>query len=623
MAILDNRTKLSGFETGDTPAAPDDLTGSVVSTADTEIYIEGARSFGWYTTTTRDGLLYDAGSAQNWAGSTFYFWINCGVVGLLDTLANGGIAARFCGTTVSDWFEVNLGGSNAYPIAQAGGWVMFVVDIDKAKTASDRTNGTPPATSAIRYAGITTITSATMPRMVSNTWLDACWRLPASTPGVLVEGQNTGSPWTWADIQAASDSGAWGVANPAPGGAIALNTPVRFGKNDAVTHEFADTNAVVLWEDWDVDADFYGLEVIGGSGTQSFDLGLKTGTGDTATGAQGGVIAAAAAGQRWYFDVDDANVDACNLYGVQFIHGAGFLLNDPQVSAISCLFIDCTSALVSNVGDFLRCSIVDANTADGVAFLTTDDLTDIVFCSFFFSDGHGIELTTPRVASQTSKGNRFSGYGAIASNDASVYNNSAGAVTITLSDGATSAEHTYRDGTSASTSIVAGAVTLTIICLDGITPVQNVRVLIWCSGTGGLPSGDPVSIVQSGGTATVTHTAHGRTTGDEMRVKGAAESEYNGVHIITVTGANTYTYVVDSGAASPATGSPVASLVLINGLTNASGVISDTRSYPSDQDITGRAVKGTSSPVYVPGDITGTVDSADGLPFTVALVADE
>ena len=480
MAILDNRTRLSGFEAADTPAAPDNLTGAAVTTLDDEIFIEGVRSYGWYTTTTRDGLLYDAGSAQDWSGNTFYFWVNCGVVGLLDTLANGGMAARFCGATVTDWFEVNLAGSNSYPAAIKGGWVMFVVDVEKAKTASNRTNGTPPATTAIRYAGITTITSATMPRMVSNTWLDCVWRLPASTPGILVEGINTTPDWTWADIAAAADTGAWGTARVAAGGAIAINTPIRFGANDAVTHGFTDSNAVVLWEDWDVATGFYGLQVIGGSGVQRFALGVKTGTGDAATGSQGGVIAAAGAGQRWYFDADDANVDACNVYGAALIHTSDLQIDSAVVSFISTTIVDGSSATLTNIGDFLRCQVVDANTADGVAWGVTDDLSDIVFSTFFFSDGHAIELTTPNTSTQASKGNIFNGYGAIGTNDAAIYNNSgAGLVTVNVSDlGGTP---TYRNGTSATTT-VQNTVTLLVTCTYLGNARSDVRVRIETTG---------------------------------------------------------------------------------------------------------------------------------------------
>lgn len=468
MAIIDNRTLLSGFETGDTVTTPDDLSGAAGGTADTVIFIQGLRSFGFYSGSTRDGLLYDHGTAQDWSNNTFYFWVNCGIVGLLDTIANGGMRARFCGATVGDFFEVNIAGSDSFPAAVSGGWAMFVVDIEKAKTASDATGGTPPATTAIRYAGISTITP-TMPRMVDNTWFDACWRLPTATPGILVEGQNSGSvDWTLADIVAASKAGAWGTAKLVAGGATSLNTPVQFGANDAVTHGFSDTSKTILWEDWDVDdtpgSPFYGLQIIGGTGTQSFELGIKTGTGDDATGAQGCNIQADGAGARWFFDADDANVDACNLYGCNFIHGDDFQLDTAQVSCINTLFIDCTSAVVSNA-EILRCSIINANTADDVAFMTTDDLGDIVFCTFEFSDGHAIKLTTPRVAAQISKGNVYTGYGATASTDAAVENDTGGLVTINVSDSGDSP--TYQNVAAATTAVENPVTTTLTDILDG------------------------------------------------------------------------------------------------------------------------------------------------------------
>lgn len=461
MAILDNRTLLDSWDSNQ----PDDLTGAAGGTADTEIFIEGTRSFGYSSGSTRAGLLYDNGSAADWSNNTFYFWVNCGVVGLLDTLANGGLRARFCGATVTDFFEVNIGGSDSWPSSVSGGWTMFVVDIEKAKTASDATGGTAPATTAIRYAGISTITP-TMPRMVDNTWFDACWRLPSATPGILVEGQNTGAvDWTWADIVAASDTGSWGTAKLVAGGATAINTPIRFGANDAVTHGFSDTSKTILWEDWDVDdtvgSPFYSLEVIGGTGVQSFEMGIKTGTGDDAVGSQGCTIQAAGTGARWNFICDDANIDACNLYGCTFIHGDDFQLDEALTSVITCTFLDCTSATVSNAGDFLGCSVIDANTADGVAFCFTDDLTDIVKCEFSFSDGHAIGLLSGGPTTQTSKGNLFSGYGGTAgsnlvagpsgSTDAAIENDNGSATTINVTAGGDTPSVYNNSGTPSTT----------------------------------------------------------------------------------------------------------------------------------------------------------------------------
>lgn len=63
------------------------------------------------------------------------------------------------------------------------------------------------------------------------------------------------------------------------------------------------------------------------------------------------------------------------------------------------------------------------------------------------------------------------------------------------------------------------------------------------------------SITRSSSTATLTTTAaHGLATGDRVQVQGAAETEYNIIATITVTGASTFTYEVTGTPSTPATG---------------------------------------------------------------------
>lgn len=63
------------------------------------------------------------------------------------------------------------------------------------------------------------------------------------------------------------------------------------------------------------------------------------------------------------------------------------------------------------------------------------------------------------------------------------------------------------------------------------------------------------SLTQSAGTATFTATAaHNAITGDIITILGATPSGYNLTASITVTGATTFTYPVDSTLTSPATG---------------------------------------------------------------------
>lgn len=80
------------------------------------------------------------------------------------------------------------------------------------------------------------------------------------------------------------------------------------------------------------------------------------------------------------------------------------------------------------------------------------------------------------------------------------------------------------------------------------------------------PTAYPVTSITSVATlCTVTQTAHGYYSGEFVTIAGAVETAYNGKFEITVTGADTYTYVSGSTpASSPATGTITATKDNIN-----------------------------------------------------------
>jgi len=452
--ITDQRTLIHAADVV-TPYVYVDLGGGSAGTLDAEIFVQGTGSVAEYLSSSLDGVLYNAGSAQNWSNNVFYIRINCGIVGLLATKAAGGFRIRFTGATVSNWFEVYVGGSDSWPRAIAGGWVTFVVDIEGARSTAVTngwTNGTVPATSAIQRVGWAGITGGTMPRMADNTWMDAMYRLPDGSPGIRIEGRNGGATdWKFSDLftQLGNASGVFTRAGA--GGGFVCNAPIQIGINDATTHAFTDTNALVLWADQEfAPADLYGINIVGAAtGTVNVRLGIKTGTGAAATGAQGCTITAGPAQVRWFLDADGADIDLVAFYGCTFIHGGDFQLDNTTVETISSQFIDCSSLVPNNAAAFQRNSIIDANTADGVAFITSDDTSDIDDSSFSFSDGHAIQFTAAGTFSFT--GNSFSGYGADTTNDAAVYNNSGGLITLNVGGGG--GTPTVRNGAGASTTI--------------------------------------------------------------------------------------------------------------------------------------------------------------------------
>jgi hypothetical protein len=434
--ITDGRTPINSADAVGTVWV--DLSDSA-ATLDNEIFIEGSASIGNYCTDSRDATYYKYATAQNLSNNHIYAWMNCGIVGLLATKANQGFTFRATGDTITNYLEWDIGGSNSWPTTIKGGWAMVVVDLESTPS---RTGGTPPATSSIRRLGFTYVTASVMPRMADNVWVDAMWRLPDGSDGIIVQGRNGGSTdWTWADIVSAADTGAWGTCKAGPGGSVTLNTPVRFGANDATTHQFSDTNQIILWENQEYAAsDLYKLTVIGGSGTQLYRAGVRQGSGDTSTGNQGWVIAAESTGVRWDFDADDANIDVCELLGCTIIHGKDFQIDQANTEIRSTLLNDVDS-MSDSTGKFAKNTIVDANTADGTALIVSTNLDEIKNNAFTFSDGHAIEVAPTGAGpfTFTLTGNSFTGYGADDTNDAALYINpgtSSANITINVTDAA-------------------------------------------------------------------------------------------------------------------------------------------------------------------------------------------
>ena len=482
--VTDNRTLIAD---GTTVSGWEDLSGSPLA-VDTDIrYDTYSGSIGQYVTTSRDATMYNNGSTGLFtAGDHAYLLFNCGVVSLVDTKALGGLTVRVTGATISDWAEFELFGSDNWPSAFAGGWSQIVVDIDELLASPTNTNGTPPTVANIQRFGITFITASVMPRMTDNIWTGGFFRLPVSTPSIIVEGRSGGTvDWTYALIAADAGIQLGAVLKPGPGGSYVCRGPVQFGINDTSTHAFTDTNKTLLWDFQEVMVDgFYGLSALGNAGgTTNVTFGIKTGALNDATGAQGGVIQADSTAARWFLDFDGANLDGVNFYGVSMVHGGTFQLDSTSVSCISTLYIDCTQAQVSN-SEQLRISVIDANTLDGAAFMVTDDFSDIVFSSFFFSDGHAIELNGATPTAQDNVGNLFSGYvNTVNSTDAAILNSAAGALVLSSSNGSNLQTNSYRNTGGGSVSI------LNNISVTFTNMRDNSEVRIYTAGTNAELSG--------------------------------------------------------------------------------------------------------------------------------------
>jgi len=199
-----------------------------------------------------------------------------------------------------------------------------------------------------------------------------------------------------------------------------------------------------------------------------------------------------------------------------------------------------------------------------------------------------------------------------------------GELTIVLENGSSIDSNKVWSQTGGTINII-DAPAVTITCRDAAdisTTIQNVRVLLLADTGGPLPFEDSVTITRSGSTATVTHTAHGMSTGDEVVIQGANENEYNGIQSITVTGTNSYTYTVSGTPATPATGTIIATAVIINGVSDVSGEISVNFRFSSNQPVSGRGRQGSTSVYRKTGNVSGTITSS-GFNGSILLIRDE
>ena len=175
-------------------------------------------------------------------------------------------------------------------------------------------------------------------------------------------------------------------------------------------------------------------------------------------------------------------------------------------------------------------------------------------------------------------------------------------------------------------TIVADPVTTQVNVTDETSSpyFQGHVYLQAANGTGPLPYEVSVSLAHTSGTVTVTHTTHGLSTGQKVKIKGVTnEPIYNGVKTITVTNANEYTYQVPSPFPASPTGSPISTGVVINAFTDTAGIASDSRTFSSDQPVTGWVRQATTTPFYKTALLNGSIDNVNGVTFNVQLILDE
>ena len=530
-------------------------------------------------------------------------WYLCTSGGLLNTFAAGGIQIGISdGANECFWY---LAGRDTY----AGGWINLVVDV-----SSTEDSGTKPSS----MNAITTITirnNQASGKNVDNVWVDNL----CLCDGLVAYGDDGGGYFDFDDIFSADDDPAAlgiGIVRKIAGQYF-LAGSLEWGDGAGTNGcKFQAKSQVVVFEDRQVNADLYAFDVVdNGTGTTEFILGDKSGT----AGIQGCTVRVESSSQLAKFDIDgstDTDVDNFKLYASIF-YGADSITFPGAAATVEilgcsfelCAQVDPDDASVSGCF-FINTSDVDA------ALLWNEDI-DIDDCSFIANTtGAGIEMPSDAGTPYAYDALFFSG------NTYDVLNSSGSPISINKNDGS---DPTTYEGSSVTFLGISVTTQITVKDVTDSTVIENVRVLLEAADAGGPLNFEEAvtSINRVTTTATVAHTAHGLTTNDLVHIIGTNQPEYNIVAEITVTGVDAYTYQVSGSPATPATGTIKSTEVMFNDLTNASGIVTDTRAFASSQNMIGRARKSTSSPLYKTQPIIETIDKDNGLTLNVLLIPDE
>jgi len=529
-------------------------------------------------------------------------WFLDSAAGLLANQSAGGIQLGVSdGSNTGYWY---LGGKDTY----SGGWVNLVVNC-----ASSVQNGTKPTSMNAITSIIVRINQTSAGKNFDNVWVDNLNKCD----GLIAYGDDSGGYFDFDDIYAADDATTLGIGIIRKIGGVyylvgSLDIGDSAGSNSC---KFQAKSQIAVFEDRPVSTSLYGFNIIdNGTGTTEFILGAKSGS----AGIQGCTIRVASNTQSAKFFIDgltDTDVDNFKLYGSVF-YGAGaisFPAAAANVEILNCSFEECAQVIPGSAG-VSGCFFI--NTSDADAALLWNESIDISSCSFIGNtNGAGIEMPGYAGSPYAYDALLFSG------NTYDVYNSSGSAISVNKNNG--SNPTTYE---GSSVTFLGVSVTTQITCknVTNLALIENARVLLEAADADGpLNYQESVSIVRSGSTATVTHTGHGLATDAWVHIRGCNEPEYNIVAQITYISDNSYSYSVSGTPDSPATGSPTSTTVIFNHLTNSSGIVTDSRSFASHQNVVGRARKSTSQPLFKSQPISEQINKDTGLTLNVLMIPDE
>lgn len=494
LVVTDNRTVFSeadtttGWTATATIAANTTSPTPVESTARIDMTVSNAIQSAYFTL---------GASVDMTPGHIIYQWISNRAE--FDTVANVGVGLMLGDGT--NRVAYGVGGSDAVGFAHFDGpvvWQCYTIDTGNLTAYPSVTVAGTAANlnlAAITQIGVYFKTVVKAVGGAVNCFWDIGRYLDPTVQDGCALTITTGSqadPGTFEDIAAADrltgNLQAHGILRKLGEGLYGVQGSLMFGTGSGTTSTwFEERNATVAFEDRGYEKDKYRLVIRdNGTGTTTFKLGRKIGTGNTATGADGCSFTVPASEGADFDAQTDTNVTDVFIYGSSFIgFDGGIKLNNDQE------FIGCT---VSNGGPIFP------GTGSGAylfgTICTNLAVTSSISSSLYWNTesdpngrldrmrftmgtvgSHAIEFGPKTPSSITLTDitfNSYEGTGGTNSTPSSgptgsaIYNNSGKALTINVSGGTIPS---VRNGASATTTIVS-TVSLTVTGLKDNTEVR-------------------------------------------------------------------------------------------------------------------------------------------------------
>ena len=476
VVISDNRTDPTNGEADSTTG----WTGSIGLTVKTSEPnpVELTASLGQVVSTTTEDIELAITSRDMSLGELIYVWVLAN--GIMDTTVNGGIGVMVSDGTDRIGYHVAGSDKAAFRHNSASvSWQCLILDTATLPAIFTARAG---AEASLTLTAITAVGAMykTLAKSVGgavNCFTDI---IRIGNGGLTITGGGTGTEGKFLEIanEDASDVSlkAFGICHEVASGVFGLQGALVFGDSaGTLSVDFKDQDVTVVFEDRSIGTDKYKITVVGNAtGTTDFQLGIKVGT----DGGSNGCSLTCPVGVGAAFDASDADVELVLLYGGQFANYdqlfkfSSDATNGPNHEIFAYTFSGCAQIDPGKV-QFKNNTLVSTVDANGALLLDADGTGAWANLSFI-SDGTGHAIYITATGSYTFLTFLYTGYGADASTDAVVFNDSGGLVTITVSGGVAP---TFRNGAGAST-VVISSVAYEMTGLDAGADVTIVDITI-------------------------------------------------------------------------------------------------------------------------------------------------